>query len=79
VTFVDWDEIPKWKLINKALDLSFEEPLETYSSSKHLYADLGIPEGTKGTLPRTRGSARGSGGGGRGPRRDRSAQARRRS
>ena len=54
VTFVDWDEIPKWKLINKALDLAFEEPLETYSSSKHLYADLGIPEGTKGTLPRTR-------------------------
>jgi superfamily II DNA/RNA helicase len=54
VTFVDWDEIPKWKLINKALDLSFEEPLETYSSSKHLFADLGIPEGTKGTLPRTR-------------------------
>jgi superfamily II DNA/RNA helicase len=54
VTFVDWDEIPKWKLINSALDLSFEEPVETYSSSKHLYADLGIPEGTKGTLPRSR-------------------------
>jgi superfamily II DNA/RNA helicase len=54
VTFVDWDEIPKWKLINKALDLAFEDPVETYSSSRHLYADLGIPEGTKGTLPRSR-------------------------
>jgi superfamily II DNA/RNA helicase len=53
VTFVDWDDIPKWKLINRALDLHFEEPLETYSSSKHLYADLSIPEGTKGTLPRS--------------------------
>jgi superfamily II DNA/RNA helicase len=53
VTFVDWDEMPKWGLINKALDLPFPEPVETYSSSKHLYSDLGIPEGTKGTLPRS--------------------------
>ena len=54
VTFVDWDDIPKWKLINRALELPFEEPVETYSSSKHLFGDLGIPEGTKGTLPRSR-------------------------
>ena len=53
VTFVDWDDMPKWGLINKALELPFPEPVETYSSSKHLYSDLGIPEGTKGTLPRT--------------------------
>ena len=52
VTFVDWDDMPKWGLINKDLDLPFPEPVETYSSSKHLYADLGIPEGTKGHLPR---------------------------
>jgi hypothetical protein len=53
VTFVDWDDMPKWGLINKALELPFPEPVETYSSSKHLYTDLGIPEGTKGTLPRS--------------------------
>jgi superfamily II DNA/RNA helicase len=53
VTFVDWDEVPKWGLINKALELDFAEPMETYSSSKHLYADLDIPEGTKGHLPRS--------------------------
>ncbi len=52
VTFVDWDDIPKWKLINKALDLDFAEPSETYSSSPHLFSELDIPEGTKGTLPR---------------------------
>jgi superfamily II DNA/RNA helicase len=52
VTFVDWDDMPKWGLINKALDLPFPEPVETYSSSKHLYSDLNIPEGTTGKLPR---------------------------
>jgi hypothetical protein len=40
-------------LINKALELPFPEPVETYSSSQHLYTDLSIPEGTKGTLPRS--------------------------
>ncbi|MEV6109823.1 DEAD/DEAH box helicase [Streptomyces sp. NPDC051940] len=53
VTLVDWDDIPRWKLINKALDLSFDEPEETYSTSPHLYEVLGIPEGTKGILPRS--------------------------
>ncbi|HWG92994.1 MAG TPA: DEAD/DEAH box helicase, partial [Mycobacteriales bacterium] len=52
VTFVDWDDVPKWGLINKALDLPFAEPAETYSSSPHLFEDLGIPAGTKGVLPR---------------------------
>jgi superfamily II DNA/RNA helicase len=52
VTFVDWDDMPKWGLINKALDLPFPEPVETYSSSKHLFTDLSIPEGTTGKLPR---------------------------
>jgi superfamily II DNA/RNA helicase len=54
VTFVDWDEIPKWGLINKALELDHADPAETYSSSKHLYTDLDIPEGTKGHLPRSK-------------------------
>ncbi|MHB6909545.1 DEAD/DEAH box helicase [Streptomyces sp. DB-54] len=52
VTLVDWDDIPRWKLINKALDLPFDEPEETYSTSPHLYQQLDIPEGTKGVLPR---------------------------
>ncbi|WP_432514359.1 DEAD/DEAH box helicase [Kineococcus sp. SYSU DK001] len=53
VTFVDWDELPRWSLIDKALGLGFGEPVETYSTSPHLFDDLGIPEGTTGRLPRT--------------------------
>ncbi|MFD5429530.1 DEAD/DEAH box helicase [Streptomyces sp. NPDC127084] len=52
VTLVDWDDIPRWQLINKALDLGFSDPLETYSTSPHLFEELGIPAGTKGVLPR---------------------------
>ncbi|WP_307825047.1 DEAD/DEAH box helicase [Streptomyces sp. M2CJ-2] len=53
ITLVDWDDIPRWQLIDKALDLGFSDPPETYSTSPHLYTDLGIPEGTKGVLPRS--------------------------
>uniref|UniRef100_UPI00209AB9A9 DEAD/DEAH box helicase n=1 Tax=Streptomyces sp. JHA26 TaxID=1917143 RepID=UPI00209AB9A9 len=53
ITLVDWDDIPRWQLINKALDLGFNDPPETYSTSPHFYTDLGIPEGTKGVLPRS--------------------------
>ncbi|MGW1276947.1 DEAD/DEAH box helicase [Streptomyces tsukubensis] len=52
VTLVDWDDIPRWQLINKALDLKFHEPAETYSTSPHLFEELNIPAGTKGVLPR---------------------------
>ncbi|MDI9883523.1 DEAD/DEAH box helicase [Streptomyces sp. HNM0645] len=52
VTLVDWDDIPRWQLINKALDLDFNDPAETYSTSQHLFEELGIPAGTKGVLPR---------------------------
>ncbi|MEU6705299.1 DEAD/DEAH box helicase [Streptomyces wuyuanensis] len=52
VTLVDWDDIPRWQLINKALDLNFNDPAETYSTSPHLFEELGIPAGTKGVLPR---------------------------
>ncbi|MFF8654832.1 DEAD/DEAH box helicase [Streptomyces huasconensis] len=52
ITLVDWDDIPRWQLINKALDLGFNDPVETYSSSPHLYEELNIPAGTKGVLPR---------------------------
>ncbi|WP_286252587.1 DEAD/DEAH box helicase [Streptomyces graminofaciens] len=53
ITLVDWDDIPRWQLINKALELNFNDPPETYSTSPHLYSDLSIPEGTKGVLPRS--------------------------
>ncbi|HEV2634755.1 MAG TPA: DEAD/DEAH box helicase [Actinocrinis sp.] len=52
VTLVDWDEVPKWNLINKTLDLSFPDPPETYSTSPQLFADLGIATGSKGVLPK---------------------------
>jgi len=50
ITFVDWADIHRWKLINKALDLPFDEPQETYSTSEHLFHDQGIPKGTKGRI-----------------------------
>ncbi|MFI5823212.1 DEAD/DEAH box helicase [Streptomyces rishiriensis] len=52
ITLVDWDDIPRWQLINKALELDFSDPPETYSTSPHFYEELGIPAGTKGILPR---------------------------
>ncbi|MFD5082861.1 DEAD/DEAH box helicase [Kitasatospora sp. NPDC058406] len=53
VTLVDWDDIPRWQLINKALELSFNEPEETYSTSPHLFELLKIAKGTTGVLPRS--------------------------
>ncbi|MHA3723227.1 DEAD/DEAH box helicase [Leucobacter sp. HY1910] len=53
VTFVDWEDMHKWALINKALDFGVPEPVETYSSSPHLFTDLNIPEGSKGRLKAT--------------------------
>ncbi|MDJ0348981.1 DEAD/DEAH box helicase [Cryobacterium sp. PH29-G1] len=53
VTFVDWDDLHKWSLINKALEFGQPEPMETYSSSPHLYTDLNIPAGAKGRLRAT--------------------------
>jgi superfamily II DNA/RNA helicase len=50
VTLVDWDELPRWSLIDKALDLDCPMPAETYSSSPHLYAELDIPNDTAGTV-----------------------------
>lgn len=53
VTFVDWDDLHKWALINKALEFGIPEPRETYSSSPHLFEELRIPAGTKGRLKAT--------------------------
>ncbi|WP_376766698.1 DEAD/DEAH box helicase, partial [Nocardioides stalactiti] len=50
ITLVDATDVHRWKMINKALDLPFDEPLETYSTSEHLFHDQGIPPGTKGRI-----------------------------
>ena len=50
VTLVDWDDIPRWQLIDKALDLGMPDPVETYSSSPHLFTDLGIATDATGTV-----------------------------
>jgi superfamily II DNA/RNA helicase len=52
VTFVDWEDMPRWSLVNNALDLPFTDPPETYSTSEHLYEELGIPQDAKGVLPK---------------------------
>jgi superfamily II DNA/RNA helicase len=52
VTFVDWRDLHRWKLINNALGLGQPEPEETYSTSEHLYTSLDIPREATGTLPR---------------------------
>jgi len=52
VTFVDWRDMHRWKLINDALSLGMPEPEETYSTSEHLYTELDIPREATGTLPR---------------------------
>jgi superfamily II DNA/RNA helicase len=43
VTFVDWNDLQRWKLINEALGLGHPEPPETYSTSEHLFTALDIP------------------------------------
>ena len=54
VTFVDWDELARWKMINQVLDLGLAEPEETYSSSPHLYEVLDIPAGSTGRLTKSK-------------------------
>ncbi|MCV7092435.1 DEAD/DEAH box helicase, partial [Mycobacterium interjectum] len=50
VTLVDWDELPRWTMIDKALGLESPDPAETYSNSPHLYDELGIPAEAGGTV-----------------------------
>jgi superfamily II DNA/RNA helicase len=52
VTLVDWDDLHRWALIDRTLDLGIPEPQETYSSSDHLFSDLDIPSDVKGHLPK---------------------------
>ena len=53
VTFVDWDDLARWKMICDALSLPLHSPAETYSTSEHLYIDLDIPASAASTLPRS--------------------------
>jgi superfamily II DNA/RNA helicase len=53
VTFVDWDDLHRWTMINKALDLGIPEAAETYSSSEHFYKQMNIPTGATGRLPKS--------------------------
>lgn len=53
VTFVDWEDTPRWSVINKILSLGFPEPVETYHTSDHLYTDLDIPTDITGRLPKS--------------------------
>ena len=50
VTFVDWDDLSRWTHIDKELSFGQPDPMETYSSSEHLFTDLNIPAGTKGRI-----------------------------
>ena len=52
VTLVDWEDIARWQMIDKALGLPFKDPLETYSTSDHVFTGLGIPREATGTLPK---------------------------
>ncbi|RZU51866.1 superfamily II DNA/RNA helicase [Krasilnikovia cinnamomea] len=91
VTFVDWEDMPRWVLIDKSMGLNMPEPPETYHTSPALYADLDIPTDVTGTLPTAQRSRAGlsaeveedlSGGrrrgreGGRGPGRGRGGRSR---
>jgi len=52
VTFVDWEDMPRWRIIDKTLGLEMPEPPETYHTSPHLYTDLEIDPSVTSTLPR---------------------------
>lgn len=54
ITLVDWDEVARWKLISEELNLASNEPVETYSTSEHLFSDLDIPSEATGRLPRAK-------------------------
>ncbi|MGA1699636.1 MAG: DEAD/DEAH box helicase [Candidatus Nanopelagicales bacterium] len=50
VTLVDWEDIARWQMIDKILGLPFKDPLETYSTSDHVYTGLGVPRDVTGRL-----------------------------
>jgi superfamily II DNA/RNA helicase len=50
ITLIDWDEVARWQMIDKALGLGHPDPAETYSSSAHLYEELDIPAEVTGSI-----------------------------
>ncbi len=50
VTLVDWDDLHRWKMIDRTLGLPFADPIETYSTSEHVFTGLGIPHEATGRL-----------------------------
>ncbi|OBK29417.1 DEAD/DEAH box helicase [Mycobacterium asiaticum] len=54
VTLVDWDELERWTMIDKALGLGSPDPSETYSNSPHLYSELSIPTDAGSTVGKPR-------------------------
>ena len=66
VTLVDWDELPRWTMIDKALGLDTPDPAETYSNSPHLYEELNIPSDATGKV----GPARSADGPSRAPKQE---------
>jgi superfamily II DNA/RNA helicase len=52
VTFVEWDNMTRWKFIAQelGLDEAYVVPAETFSTSAHLFTDLDIPTTVKGRL-----------------------------
>ncbi len=56
ITMVDWADLHRWKMINKTLDLPFDEPPETYSELRAPLPRPGHPAGHQG--PRRRPRAR---------------------
>ena len=54
VTLVDWDDLARWTLIDKALGLGCPNPAETYSDSPHLYVELDIPNEVQAAVGRPR-------------------------
>jgi superfamily II DNA/RNA helicase len=51
ITLVDWDEEARWKMVSDTLKLDVPVPVETYSTSDHLFTDLDIPTDAAGRLP----------------------------
>jgi superfamily II DNA/RNA helicase len=54
VTFVDWEDMPRWRIAEKTLGLELtgpDGPAETYHTSPWVYTDLDIPADVSGTLP----------------------------
>src|SRR6201987_3754421 len=50
VTLVDWDELSRWEMIDKALGLGSPDPAEPSSSSPHIYEELDIPTAARGSI-----------------------------